>query len=85
MGLYADLRYAFRNFRLAPGFHALLVGILALGIGVSSSVFSIVDGVLLRPLPYHDPGRLVSLTSVSPDPKFDSNPLMTTGAANVWW
>ncbi len=73
MAILADSRRAFRNLRLAPGFHLLWIGILALGIGTSSALFSIVDGVLLRPLPYRDPGRLVSLTAVAADPKFDSN------------
>ena len=67
------LRHALRSFRLAPAFHALWVGALALGIGASAALFSIVDGVLLRPLPYRDPGRLVALTAVAADPKFDSN------------
>ncbi|HEX3681776.1 MAG TPA: hypothetical protein VHU83_04480 [Bryobacteraceae bacterium] len=58
----SDLRYAFRSFRWAPAFFALVIGILALGIGAAVSVFSLVDGVLLRPLPNRDPGRLVMLT-----------------------
>lgn len=73
MGIIADARHALRNFRLAPGFHVLLIAILALGIAASSALFSIVDAVLLRPLPYRDAGRLVSLTAFAADPKFDSN------------
>ena len=73
MGVAADFRYALRTFRLAPGFHCLLIGILAIGIATSTAMFSIVDGVLLRLLPYRDPGRLVTLTSVAADPRFDSN------------
>ena len=59
MAILDDSRRAFRNFRRAPGFYSLWIGILALGIGTSSALFSIVDGVLLRPLPYRDPERLV--------------------------
>lgn len=73
MGIIADARHALRNLRLAPGFHVLLIAILALGIAASSALFSIVDAVLLRPLPYRDAGRLVSLTAFAADPKFDSN------------
>ena len=73
MGIIADARHALRNFRLAPGFHVLLIAILGLGIATSSALFSIVDAVLLRPLPYRDAGRLVSLTAFAADPKFDSN------------
>ncbi|MGA2601584.1 MAG: ABC transporter permease [Bryobacteraceae bacterium] len=51
----------------------MLIAILARGIGTSSALFTIVDAVLLRPLPYRDPGRLVALTAVAADPKFDSN------------
>lgn len=71
--VFSDLRYAFRSFRLAPTFFALVIGILALGIAATVSVFSLIDGVLLRPLPYRDPGRLVMLTSYAPKPPYDSN------------
>ncbi|MBV8865129.1 MAG: ABC transporter permease, partial [Acidobacteriaceae bacterium] len=64
---------AVRTFRQAPGFFSLVIGILALGIGASVSIFSLVDGILLRPLPYRDPQRLVSLTSYASKPPFDSN------------
>ncbi|MBV9764405.1 MAG: ABC transporter permease [Acidobacteriaceae bacterium] len=69
----ADLRYAFRTFRRSPGFFSLVVGILALGVASSVSVFSLVDGILLRPLPYRDPQRLVTLTAYAVRPPFDSN------------
>jgi putative ABC transport system permease protein len=55
-----------------PSF-SLLIGILALGIAASIAVFSLVDAVLLRPLPYRDPHRLVMLTSFDPNPPFASN------------
>ena len=58
----ADLRYALRSFRQTPAFFSLVIGILALGIGSSVSIFSLVDGILLRPLPYREPQRLVTLT-----------------------
>lgn len=71
--LLSDLRYALRSFRLAPAFFTLVIGILALGIAAAVSVFRLVDGVLLRPLPYRDPSRLVTLTSYAPKPPFSSN------------
>jgi putative ABC transport system permease protein len=56
-----DMRYALRVMRLRPGFTALAVFIIALGVGASSAVFGIVDAVLLSPLPFPRPERLVLL------------------------
>jgi putative ABC transport system permease protein len=58
-GFFADLRYAFRQFRRARAFAAATVLILALGIGANTAIFSIVEAVLLRPLPYPNASRLV--------------------------
>ena len=58
-GFVQDLAYAVRLFRRAPGFSAVVILTLALGIGANTSVFSILNAVLLEPLPFHDPGRLV--------------------------
>ena len=54
-----DVRYAFRLIRRQPMFAALVIATLTLGIGASTSMFSVVNGVLLKPLPYRDPDRLV--------------------------
>jgi len=59
--LLQDLRYAARTLVKNPGFAALTIVCLALGIGVNSTIFSVVDTVAIRPLPFRDPERLVSL------------------------
>ena len=61
-----DLKLTLRGFRREPLYAAAVVATLALTLGASTAVFSIVNGVLLRPLPYHDPGRLVSIREVIP-------------------
>jgi putative ABC transport system permease protein len=62
--LLRDLQYAGRNLRRSPGFAALAILIMAVGIGANTAVFSVVNAVLLKPLPYRDPGRIVTLSNV---------------------
>src|SRR5262245_44205958 len=62
-----DLRFAWRSALRRPAFTLLLVATLALGIGVNSAVFTLLDAVLLRPLPYRDPSRLVFVWQTLPE------------------
>src|ERR1700742_4434048 len=54
-----DVRYGLRQVRRNPGFSAVAIATLALGIGVNTAMFTAVDAILIRPLPYRDAGRLV--------------------------
>ena len=56
-----DVRYGFRSLRKAPGFAAAAILTLALGIGANTAIFSVLEGVVLDPLPYYQPDRLVAL------------------------
>src|SRR5438552_6839687 len=64
--LFADLRYAFRVMSRTPSFAVAVVSVLALGIGANTTIFSIVNAVLLRPLPFEEPERLVPIFTRTP-------------------
>jgi putative ABC transport system permease protein len=67
-GLRQDVRYSWRGLRRSPGFALLCIGIMALGIGANTAVFSVVNAVLLQPLPYRDPSRIVTLSNAVKTP-----------------
>jgi putative ABC transport system permease protein len=69
--IWADLRFGTRTLRRTPGFTVVAAVTLALGIGANTTIFSVVDGILLNPLPYHDSNRLVGVWHTAPGLGYD--------------
>lgn len=73
-GIVQDIRYAVRQLRKSPGFLAVVVLSLALGIGANSTIFSVLNAVVFRPLPYKHPERLVAIWETQPGRPDDWQP-----------
>ena len=82
--LISDFRYALRVLFRTPSFSIGVVAVLALGIGTNTAIFSIVNAVLLRPLPFAEPERLVRLFHVPPQNAFPGMPTFSVSPANFY-
>jgi hypothetical protein len=70
-GLWNDVRFAMRGLLRAPSFTTITVGTLGLGIGSLAAIFTVVNGVLLKPLPFDDQEALVSVAHTAPGASLD--------------
>ncbi|HXE11146.1 MAG TPA: ABC transporter permease [Bryobacteraceae bacterium] len=70
-GMFQEARYTLRRLRATPGFTLVSIATLALGLGATTAIFSVVNGVLLKPLPYAHPEQLLSLWMTAPGVKID--------------
>jgi hypothetical protein len=79
-----DLRYALRQLVRCPAFALVVVVTLALGIGASTAIFSVVYGVLICPLPYPEPEKMVAVWESNPDPGWSERNPVTTATYVDW-
>ena len=79
-----DVRFAVRMLRKTPAFTAVAVTALTLGIGANTAIFSVIHGVLLRPLPYADSARIVEITETARGRQLTISPPNQRAVSTRW-
>jgi putative ABC transport system permease protein len=69
-GVREDIKFGFRTLLKSPAFSAAAIVVLALGIGANTAIFSVIYAVLIKPLPFEEPSRLVQIWHVPPPKQF---------------
>jgi putative ABC transport system permease protein len=85
LDVVSDLRHGLRVLLRNPGFAATAVLLLALGIGANAAIFSVVNAVLLRPLPYQDSSRIMQIWHVPPAKSFPGLTLFAANPVTIVW
>src|SRR6516165_1657567 len=80
--LLSDLRFSLRTLRLNSAYSAAAIVVLALGIGANTAIFAVVNAVILRPLPFDDPSRIMQVWHVPPAKSFPGLTMFSVSPAN---
>jgi hypothetical protein len=82
--LWRDVRFSLRSIRHTPAVTVAVIATLAIGIGANTAIFSVVNGVLIKPLPYPDPDRLITMSHTAPGVKLSFSISRSVSTIRLW-